>query len=170
MTSYVALLRGVNLGKRQLRMEDLRRIGSELGLSSPRTFIASGNLLVTSDRSEPELKSALEEALGRHMGAAVPVMIRTADELARVVAANPFADQPGNRVVAIFLDDAPPRDFAEHARHLAEERMAAGKREIYVYYPDGQGPSKLQIPAAASGTARNMNTVAKLAGLAKERR
>jgi uncharacterized protein (DUF1697 family) len=169
MTSYVALLRGVNLGKRQLRMDDLRRVGSELGLESPRTFIASGNLLFASDRSERELKPALEAALGEHMGAAVPVMIRTGEEMARVVAANPFADQPGNRVVAIFLDDAPPKDFADCAKPVANERMAPGAREIYVHYPDGQGVSKLQIPAAASGTARNMNSVAKLAELAKEK-
>jgi uncharacterized protein (DUF1697 family) len=169
MTSYVALLRGVNLGKRQLRMEDLRRIGSDLGLGSPSTFIASGNLLFASDKSERELKSALEAALGEHMGAAVPVMIRTGEEVARVVGANPFGDQPGNRVVAIFLDDSPPTDFADHAKHVAGERMAPGTREIYVHYPDGQGPSKLQIPAAASGTARNMNSVAKLAELAKEK-
>jgi uncharacterized protein (DUF1697 family) len=168
MSSYVALLRGVNLGKRQLRMDDLKHIGSELGLESPRTFIASGNLWFASDRSEAELKRQLEEALERHMGAAVPVMVRTAEEMGQVVAANPFADEPGNRVVAIFLDEVPPKDFADHARNVANERMAPGTREIYVHYPDGQGPSKLNIPAAAKGTARNMNTVSKLAELAKE--
>lgn len=169
MTSYVALLRGINLGKRQLRMEDLRRIGAELGLQNARTFIASGNLLFASEKGEHELKSALEAALGEYMGAAVPVMIRTAEEMTRVAVANPFADQPGNRVVAIFLDDAPPKDFADYAKHVANERMAPGAREIYVHYPDGQGPSKLQIPAASQGTARNMNSVAKLAELAKEK-
>ena len=168
MTGYVALLRGVNLGKRQLRMEDLKRIGADLGLGSPRTFIASGNLLFASDKAEAALKKRLEEALEQHMGAAVGVMIRTAGEMAKAAAGNPFADQPGNRVVAIFLDEAPPRGFAEQAKHVANERMAAGTREIYVHYPDGQGPSKLQIPAAAKGTARNMNTVAKLAELTKE--
>lgn len=168
MTSYVALLRGVNLGKRQLKMDDLRRIGGELGLASPRTFIASGNLLFTSDRSEAELKRQLEHALEAHMGAAVGVMIRTAKEMADAVSANPFADQPGNRVVAIFLDERPPKGFAGEARHVANERVAPGKREIYVHYPDGQGRSKLQIAAAAKGTARNMNSVAKLAELAKE--
>ena len=168
MTSYVALLRGVNLGKRQLRMEDLRRIGVELGLESPRTYIASGNLLFVSDESEKALKAELEDALEKHMGAPVPVMIRTAKEMAAVVKANPFADEPANKAVAIFLDDVPRKDSADQAKNQSNERIAFGKRELYVHYPDGQGPSKLLIPAAAKGTARNMNTVAKLAELAEE--
>ena len=166
MTGYVALLRGVNLGKRQLRMDDLRRVGAELGLHEPQTFIASGNLLFQSDKSEKALKAELEKALEQHMGAPVGVMIRTTDEMAGIAASSPF-DVPGNRAVAIFLDHAPPADAADHARNLTNERIEVGKREIYVHYPDGQGPSKLVIPAAAKGTARNMNTVAKLAELAK---
>lgn len=168
MTGYVALLRGINLGKRQLRMEDLRRIAGDLGLASPRTLIASGNLLFASDSSEQALKARLEAALEAHMGAPVPVMIRTASEMGAVAAANPFSDQPGNKVVAIFLDEAPPGDAAAGARHVANERIAPGLRELYVHYPDGQGPSKLAIPAAAAGTARNMNTVRKLADMAVE--
>ena len=168
MTNHVALLRGVNLGKRQLRMEDLRAIAEKLGLESPRTFIASGNLLFRSEKSEAALKSALESALAEHMGAPVGVMIRTATELDQVARTNPFADEPGNRVVAIFLDSAPTASALDHARNVDDERMALGKREIYVHYPSGQGISKLKIPAAAQGTARNMNTVAKLAELARE--
>ena len=167
MTRYVALLRGVNLGKRQLRMADLRRIAAELGLDDPSTFIASGNLLFASGKKEPALKKELEKALADHMGAPVRVMIRTAGEMAAVVEANPFAGQPGNRVVAIFLDDAPPKDAAEDAKNQQDERIALGQREIYVHYPQGQGPSKLAIPAAATGTARNMNSVAKIADLLK---
>ena len=168
MTAYVALLRGVNLGKRQLKMDDLRRIAGELGLESARTYIASGNLLFRSERSETSLKSALEAALTAHMGAPVPVMIRSARELDAVVRANPFASEPGNRVVAMFLDRAPPNAAGEEASNVDGERMALGVREIYVHYPRGQGPSRLVIPAAAGGTARNMNTVAKLAQLARE--
>lgn len=168
MTSYVALLRGVNLGKRQLRMEDLRRIGTELGLDTPRTYIASGNLLFASDKGEKALKAELEAALEQHMGAKVGVMLRTAKEMAAVPRANPFGEEPGNRVVAIFLDEPPPSDAAAYAKNVAEERIEIGKREIYVHYPNGQGPSKLLIPAAAKGTARNMNTVAKLVELAGE--
>jgi uncharacterized protein (DUF1697 family) len=166
VTSYVALLRGVNLGKRTLRMDDLKRIATELGLDRPRTFIASGNLLFVSGKTEKALKAALEAALEKHMGAAVGVMVRTDKEMAAVAKANPFAGEPGNKVVAIFLDGKPPKDAADHAQKLAGERIALGKREIYVHYPNGQGQSRLAIPAAATGTARNMNTVQKLAEMA----
>ena len=168
MTAFVALLRGINLGKRQLKMADLKRIAAGIGLDSPRTYIASGNLLFVSDKTEKALKAALEAALAAHIGAPVGVMIRTAREIAGVAKANPFGDQPGNKVVAIFLDAPPPKDAADGAKNAAEERIESGKREIYVHYPNGQGPSKLVIPAAAKGTARNINTVAKLAQLAGE--
>ena len=168
MTVYVALLRGVNLGKRQLKMEDLRRVATELGLDGAKTYIASGNLLFRSAKSEATLKQELEGAIGAHMDARVGVMIRSATELAAVTRADPYADQPGNRVVAFFLDDAPPRDCVAAATNVVDERLALGSREIYVHYPSGQGQSKLRIPAAKDGTARNMNTVAKLAELARE--
>jgi uncharacterized protein (DUF1697 family) len=168
VTSYVALLRAVNVGGRQIKMDNLKRIAAELGLERPRTFIASGNLLFASDKSEAEVKSELEAALQKHMGATVGVMVRTATEIEQVAADNPFAREPGNRVVAIFLDDAPRKDAIEAAKNVADERMALGVREFYVHYPSGQGRSKLRIPAAARGTARNMNSVAKLAELAKE--
>jgi uncharacterized protein (DUF1697 family) len=169
MTRFVALLRGVNLmGGTTLRMTDLKAIAGRLKLGSPRTYIASGNLLFASSKSEPAVKALLESAVGKHMSRDVGVMVRTEEELAAVVRANPFAGEPGNRVVAIFLDDAPPKDAVSEAKNVADERLALGAREIYVHYPSGQGPSKLRIPAAAKGTARNMNTVARLAQLAKE--
>ena len=169
MTSYVALLRGVNLmGGTTLRMADLKSIAEELGLERPRTFIASGNLLFTSRKSEASVKSALEAAIRNHMSRDVGVMVRTAAEMAEVADANPFAEEPGNKVVAIFLDEAPPKNAIEAAKNVADERMALGRREIYVHYPNGQGGSKLRIPAAASGTARNMNSVRKMAELAEE--
>ena len=168
MMAYVALLRAVNVGGRKLVMTELKGIAEELGLGTPRTFIASGNLLFTSDRPEAEVKSMLEEALGKHMGAEVPVMVRTGSEMTEVAAANPFPDDPGNRVVAIFLDAPPPVDALSHAKGVRDERMALGAREIYVAYGSGMADSKLKIPAAAKGTARNMNSVARMAALLKE--
>jgi uncharacterized protein (DUF1697 family) len=169
MTGYVALLRAVNVGGRKLLMDDLRDIAAALGFANPRTFIASGNLLFGSDLSETRVKSMLEKSIAEHMAAAVPVMLRTAAELERVAKANPFSGEPGNRVAAIFLDRSPPSDTIERARNLDDERIAIGEREVYVAYGEqGMGRSRLRIPAVEAGTARNMNTVAKLAGLAKE--
>ena len=169
MTSYVALLRGVNLmGGTVLRMADLKAIAGKLGFESPRTFIASGNLLFRSAKPEAEVKSVLEAALKTHMARDVRVMVRTAGEMADVLGANPFVAEPGNKVVAIFLDGKPPLDAIGAAKNVATERMALGAREIYVHFPDGQGQSRLVIPAATAGTARNMNSVKRLAELAKE--
>lgn len=70
------------------------------------------------------------------------------------------------KVSAFFLDEPPPADAVEAARNRAGEEIALGRREIYVHYPEGMGRSKLRLPAAEAGTARNMNTVAKLAEMA----
>jgi uncharacterized protein (DUF1697 family) len=168
MTAYIALLRAVNVGGRKLVMTDLKAVADKLGFSSARTYIASGNLLFTSSDSERKVKLALEAALAAHMGKTAEVMVRTAKEMAAVAKANPFASETGNKVVAIFLDEAPPEDAAKTSKNIADERMALGTREIYVHYPSGQGQSKLRILAAVNGTARNMNTVTKLAELAEE--
>ena len=168
MTVHVGLLRAVNVGGRQLKMDELKRIASEAGLEAPKTFIASGNLLFRSSKSEAVVKRQLESALSEHMAKPVQVMIRTAAEIAECSSRNPFAEAPGNRVVAIFFDDRPPAEAIASATNVANERLAQVGREIYVHYPDGQGRSKLKLGAKVVGTARNMNTVAKLAELARE--
>ena len=168
MTAYVALLRGVNIGGRQLKMTDLKGMADKLGYERARTFIASGNLLFASQDGEALIKRALEAALKEHFGKTVDVMVRTAREMAAVATANPFEGQPGNRVVAIFFDRAQSDEAIASARNVDDERLALGKREIYVHFPSGQGRSKLRLGGQASGTARNMNTVAKLAELARD--
>ena len=168
MTAYVALLRGVNVGGRQLKMTDLKAIADKLGYEGARTFIASGNLLFASQSGEELIKRELEAALKAHFGKAVAVMVRTAGEMAAVAVANPFADQPGNRVVAIFFDEPQSDEAIATARNVDDERLALGNREIYVHFPSGQGRSKLKLGSQTSGTARNMNTVAKLAELARD--
>ena len=167
MTVYVALLRAVNVGGRTLAMADLKRIAEDLGFEKPRTFIASGNLLFASGKSESDVTRMLENRLLEHMSAEVPVMVRTASEMAAVAHANPFAERPPAKVAAIFFS-APPPNVIEQARGVLDEELALGKREIYVHYPGGMGRSKLRLPSKAVGTARNMNTVAKLAQMAKE--
>jgi uncharacterized protein (DUF1697 family) len=168
VTAFVALLRAVNVGGRQLKMADLKAVAEKVGLGSPRTFIASGNLLFVGTKAEATVKRELQAALSAHMGKPVEVMVRTAEEMENAVAANPFATEPGNKVVAIFFDDPPAKDAISSAKNVDDEQLALGKREIYVHYPSGQGRSKLRLSGGAVGTARNMNTVAKLAELARE--
>ena len=171
MTGYVALLRSVNLvGTSTLRMADLKAIADDLGLERARTYIASGNLVFASGEPEEKLRLMLEEELRRHMGKPVRVMLRTAEEMGAVVKANPFTDRPTNRVQAFFMNVPPPEDLLSTARNKADdERIATGSREVFVAYGEkGIGRSRLRIPAAEAGTARNMNTVAKLAELARE--
>jgi uncharacterized protein (DUF1697 family) len=170
VTAYVALLRGVNLvGKSTLKMADLKAIAEELSLKGARTFIASGNLLFTSDKTEEKLRRMLEDRLQAHMGKEVRVMLRTADEMEEAARGNPFPDSPTNRVQAFFLNEPPPADLLDTVRNADGERVAPGVREVYVAYGEkGIGRSRLRIPAAEAGTARNMNTVAKLAEMARE--
>jgi uncharacterized protein (DUF1697 family) len=171
MTAYVALLRGVNLvGKSTLKMADLKAIADELELRDARTYIASGNLLFVSDKPEEKLRKMLEKRLQAHMAKDVRVMLRTVDEMKAVVRANPFPEAPGNSVQAFFMNEPPPVNLIETVRNRADdERVGAGAREVYVAYGEkGIGRSRLRVPAADAGTARNMNTVAKLAELARE--
>jgi uncharacterized protein (DUF1697 family) len=165
MTSFVALLRAVNVGGTgKLPMEDLRSLCAEAGFAKVQTYIASGNVIFTCRKSEKQVKATLEASLEAYAGKRVGVFVRTAAEMADVSANNP----PSNRVMAFFLDAPPPRDTLDHVTGRKDERIALGTREIYVHYGEGMGTSKLKIPAAKLGTARNMNTVAKLAELAAQ--
>lgn len=171
MTTYIALLRAVNVGGTgKLPMSDLRELCEAVGFEDVRTYIASGNALFRSDRGAHEVKATLEAHLAEHAGRAVGVLVRTAEELAAVLDANPFPEAAPNRVMAIFLDEAPPSEAMDQVTGRDEEEIALGRREIYVRYGAGMGTSKLKIPAARTGTARNMNTVAKLVELSTESR
>lgn len=168
MGAFVALLRAVNVGGTgKLPMSELKAMCEEIGFAAVRTYIASGNVVFASPRSEGVIKTALEKRLQGYAGAPVGVLIRSAAEMAEVLASNPFAKAP-NRTVAIFLDKPPPSDALAGIRGRKNEEVRLGRREIYVHYADGMGTSKLVIPAAQTGTARNMNTIATLAKMAAE--
>lgn len=96
------------------------------------------------------------------------VLVRTASEMKAVLEGNPFPNYPPNFTVAIFLDGKPPSDALDRAIGRSDEEMRLGAREIYVHYGAGMGRSKLKIPAASQGAARNMNTVAKLVSMAQD--
>jgi uncharacterized protein (DUF1697 family) len=133
------------------------------GFERVSTYIASGSVVFRSKRNERQVKAVLEARLASYAGKSVGVLVRTADEMDMILAGNPFRDVPANRTVAIFLDEAPPLDVLTTARGVTAERLALGAREIYVTYGERMATSKLTISVAKVGTARNMNTIAKLA-------
>jgi uncharacterized protein (DUF1697 family) len=169
MPVYVALLRAVNVGGTgKLPMETLRAMCVELGFECVQTYIASGNVIFRTKASEKQIKQKLESRLAEYAGKTVGVCVRTVGELAEVLARNPFSKEPPSRTVAIFLDDAPPEDAIEKATGRKDEKLTLGKREIFIAYGEGMGSSKLKIPAAKFGTARNMNTIHKLVEIGRK--
>ena len=179
MLAIVCLLRGVNLGgHNKIGMDSLRAICSSLKLQSPQTYIQSGNVVFgTTEADLGKLARRIEDCVEKGHGFRSSAMLRTASEMRSVVARNPFASRKNidpAKLVVSFLAEAPT---ADEAKRLAEikarpEELRVSGRELYIYFPDGQGRSKLpailkrtvKIPA----TARNWNTVNKLLAMAEE--
>lgn len=167
MNGYVALLRAVNVGGTgKLPMATLSQMCAAVGFEAVQTYIASGNVVFRSNGSEGQVRSALEEQLHAYAGKSVGVIVRTAAEMADTLARNAFPDSPGNRVMALFSDEALPADPLDGVTGIRNEQLRLGKREIFILYPDGMANTRLRIPCDKRGTARNMNTVAKLAEMA----
>lgn len=176
MTVMVALLRGVNVGGRTLvSMADVRRAAVDCGLADVRTYLQSGNVLFATDDDADAVARRLRGALVAAAGVEPDVIVRTREELRRVVEENPYADRdPGpTQVHVVFVPGTaaaslPALDLASFA---PEEASAVG-RQVYLYLPGGAGRSKLAAVLARQkgppGTMRNWRTVTALAGLADE--
>ncbi len=169
MQTYICLLRAVNVGGTgKLPMADLRAMAEEAGYAGVRTYIQSGNLLVTTDQTADQVKATLEAQLEAYADKPVGVFVRTVDALQALLAANPFPQAAPNQVMIVFLDSDPPQDLLADAKGHKTEEIVPGARAVYVHYPDGMGRSKLRVPALSQGTARNVNTVTKLVALAEK--
>lgn len=150
-------------------MADLRALCAELGFSRIEPYIASGNVVFDCDMAPAKVQVQLEKRLLDHTGKAVAAFVRTAAEMRTILQRNPFSDREPRYTYSFFLHEKPPSDALDDVRGRAGEEVRLGQREIYVYYPSGMGQSKLQIPAARLGTARNLNTVAKLVDMSSRR-
>ncbi|HET9552744.1 MAG TPA: DUF1697 domain-containing protein [Anaeromyxobacteraceae bacterium] len=179
MTRYALLLRGVNVGKGNvLPMAALRAMLEELGCAGVKTYVQSGNAVLATARGAAELTKAIEAALERYMGRPIDTTLRTQAELAAIVAANPFAEVATDpaRLCVTFLSRPPTEaELAPlRAGHFEPELFRVKGREIYTWYPDGQGGSKLaaalgKLKVRGAVTTRNWNTVTKLLELVGER-
>lgn len=173
MPRVVALLRAVNVGGRALAMAELRAICAAAGGTDVETYIQSGNVVLAHpERKGAVLEAHLEHAIRDATGMTVPVMVRTAAELADLVAANPYPGTPGTRLVVWFgkaADEA--ARLAIDTAPFAPEDLTVRGRDAYLYLPDGQGRSPLvtalgRIRPAVVATARNWNTVERLLAMA----
>ena len=177
MPAYVALLRAVNLGSHnKIAMSDLKLAAEGCGLTNARTLLVSGNLVFEcSARSAAALETQLEKTLTKECRIETPVIIRSAAEWRAVIDANPFTAEakkdPGHLLV-MPLKSKPSSDrVAELARAIpGREKVKAGGRELYLYYPDGVGKSRftgaiIDRKIGVAGTARNWNTALKLMAL-----
>jgi len=175
MTVAVSLLRAINVGGNNLvRMEVLRALHEELGLTNVKTYVQSGNVVFrTKARDMKVLGRRLEDALERKHGFRPPVLIRTAEELRHTVARNPFAARKGiepAKLHVVFLAGRPDpaREARMRAANRGPEEFYLSGSELYVYYPEGAGRSKFTAAALeVTGTARNWNTVTKLLAMAE---
>ena len=177
MPILIAFLRGINVGgHHKVPMADLRSVLSKLRLRNVQTHLQSGNALFEADDTDlPKLTETIAVALERKFGFRIDILLRSGDDLEVVIAKNPFARNKGiepGKLAVFFLPKAPEKAVRDEIAQLKFERedIRFGERELYIYFPDGQGRSKL--PAALdrvlkkTATARNWNTVSKMLELA----
>jgi uncharacterized protein (DUF1697 family) len=183
MATHVALLRGINLGgKNRIAMPDLRALVVELGHADVTTYIQSGNVLFTpaDSGSTAVLAAGLAAAIAEKLGVISPVVIVSREELADIIAANPFPDEPDpKRVHAVVLSEPPWPELlvkldaarAKSAAAGGRDQVVAAGRTLYLHAPEGYGRSVLaetllravsSPKSGATGTARNWATMTKL--------
>jgi uncharacterized protein (DUF1697 family) len=192
MATHIALLRGVNVGGRQLPMADLRAAMVALGHGDVSTYIQSGNVMFSAGAGtaatsaegpggSDALASELESGLAGQLGWPVRLVVRSAAELAEVVGRNPYPDEPvGKYVHGVFLPSVPGPDAADRVAQAVRAAAGIGGRDeaelvgrtLYLHTPDGFGTSELaksllmkRSSPLADGTARNWSTVTKLLSL-----
>lgn len=162
MTAWAGFLRGVNVGKTgRIAMEDVRAACADAGVPGVKTYLAHGNLLFVSDLPETALIARLAPAMERVVGRPAGPILRTRDALAAALDAHPFQDANGARVVLLMLPDAVQDSDIRASGQTGEDLTVLG-RDIAIYYPDGQGRSRLSLPAQQRGTARNLNTLRRI--------
>jgi uncharacterized protein (DUF1697 family) len=177
MLTYVILLRAVNVGSTgKLAMADFRKLLQDLRYRNVETYIQSGNAVVDSVASAASVAKAVGAALHKLIGATFPVIVRTHDELTRIIAANPYPEEAaadGARVHAVFLSGTPPRSATAGLDQIVtknpgrRDRYHLNGNTLYLHLPDGAGESKFTAQAldrilGVCATARNWNTVLKL--------
>ena len=176
MTAYIALIRGINVGgHKKLAMAGVRDLLTKLGFADVKTLLQSGNVVFQDRRTPSQLEHLLETETEKRLGLEVAFFVRTAKEWQEMIAGNPFVQEakrdPGHLMLMLFKRECDAKAFeALQAAIKGREIVRGGGRHAYFVYPDGVGRSKLthaviEKTLGTRGTARNWNTVLKLAGV-----
>lgn len=179
MPATISMLRGINVGgHNKVSMSELRVLYQTLGLQEPKTLIQSGNVVFRSkEQNVTKLTKRIEDAIEQKFGFHSDVILRTASEMSEIVRRNPFEKRSGidsNKLVVTFFATNLSPDTREKLEKIQAdpEEVRLADRELYIYFPDGQGRSKLGPVLGRvlknTGTARNWNTVTKLLAMAEE--
>lgn len=170
----IILFRGMNTGGVRAPVGEQRAMASDMGLGNPRTLLASGNLVVESDAATDELEAAVEAAYAARFGRAVAAMVRTPEQWAALMAANPFpaeAQAEPSRLLLMVMKAGIADGAVDVLRGMAvgDERIEAAAGALWFWHPEGVGQSRMAEKAqprlTGMGTGRNWNTVRKLAGM-----
>jgi uncharacterized protein (DUF1697 family) len=180
MGVIVAMLRGVNVGgHNKIKMQELRALCASLKLRNAQTYVQSGNVVFRTEERDLELLTKrMETGIGKKFGFRPSVILRTTAEMRGVIARNPFAKRRGiepGKLLVTFLVGEPSAEAREKLREMKPEpeELRIDGREVYIYFPNGMGRSKLPWPAIGeilktSGTGRNWNSVMKLLEMAEQ--
>src|SRR5215469_6512045 len=180
MPVLISMLRGVNLGPHnRIKMDALRGVYTSVNFEDPRTYVQSGNVIFkTKEKNTPQLANKIQGAIQKKFGCCPDVILRTTDELRKAIAASPFAGRPNlepGKILVTFLDAEPPREAAATLAKFKDypEELHLKGRELYIYFPNGAGRSKLPWSSVerflkVTGTARNWNSVTSMLKMAEE--
>jgi uncharacterized protein (DUF1697 family) len=178
MPTYIALLRGINVGNNMLKMERLCEVWKELGFADTKTYIQSGNVLFKAKGTSAGMSSRIEKRLAGEVRLPVTAIIRTPEEMRKILLGNPFLKEVGidlKKLYVAFLGEQAPGDGEERlaAIDAGADRFRIRGKDVYLYCPGGYGGTKLSNMAiekrlGIKATTRNWNTVNKLVELAKE--
>jgi uncharacterized protein (DUF1697 family) len=177
VATQIVLLRGINIGPRnRIAMPTLREALEDAGFEDVRTYVQSGNVVLSSPAKPDETARKVERVIADRFDLEIPVVVRTKAQLARVVKKNPLAKvaKEPKRYQVSFLDRKPPADAVKklEATVAGKEQLVVDGREIYAWHDAGVARSKLWAALAGKGlgvtaTARNWATVEALLELAK---
>src|SRR5712692_9454840 len=180
MAVIISMLRGVNVGgHNKMKMDALRALYESMKLRDARTYVQSGNVIFrTDERDMARLAKRIEDGIERKFGFQSDVILRTAAEMREVIARNPFAKRRGiepGKLLVSFLASEPGEEARERLRQMKcdPEELRIERRELYIYFPNGMGRSKLQWARLdkilkTPGTGRNWNSVTRMLEMAEE--